>query len=132
MYSPKGRTRSEQRRIGKVGEKWGGWGGGEKTHELEKNAKILEKINTIITVSRMSKRIFQATLCDPDFPGAGAETKDDQEHAKSGDSSSNDDSNPEGQQSPLKSSKAEGQPPRRIQLPMLMTNKNLHQLGLSK
>ena len=45
------RTRSEQLRIGKVGEKWGRGGGGgvgENAHELEKNAKILEKINTII------------------------------------------------------------------------------------
>ena len=55
----------------------------------------------------MSKHIFQATLFDPDVPGASAETGDDVEPGKSGDSSSDS----EGQQleSPLKSLKAEGQ-----------------------
>ena len=55
----------------------------------------------------MSKRIFQATLSDPDAPDASAETEDDEEPGKSGDSSSNSD----GQPSPfkLKSSKADGQ-----------------------
>ena len=53
----------------------------------------------------MSKRIFQATLSDPDVPDAGAETKDDEEPGKSGDSSSDSD----GEQSPLKSSKANEQ-----------------------
>ena len=43
--------RSEQRGIGKVGEIWGGVG--DNTHELEKNAKILEKINTIIEQCRL-------------------------------------------------------------------------------
>ena len=53
----------------------------------------------------MSKRIFQATLSDPDVHDTSAETEDDDEPGKSGDSSSDS----EGQQSPLKSSKAEGQ-----------------------
>ena len=53
----------------------------------------------------MSKRIFQATLSDPDAPDASAETEDDEEPGKSGDSSSDSD----GQPSPLKSSKADGQ-----------------------
>ena len=53
----------------------------------------------------MSKRIFQATLSDPDVPDASAETEDDEEPGKSGDSSSDF----EAQQSPLKSLKAEGQ-----------------------
>ena len=51
----------------------------------------------------MSKRIFQASLSDSGIPDAGAETADDEEPGKSGDSSS--DSG--GRQSPLKSSKAE-------------------------
>ena len=53
----------------------------------------------------MSKRIFQATLSDSDVPDASAETEDVEEPGKSGDSSSDS----EGQQSPLKSLKAEGQ-----------------------
>ena len=53
----------------------------------------------------MSKHIFQATLSDPDVPDASAETEDDEEPGKSGDSSSNS----HGQPSPLKSSKADGQ-----------------------
>ena len=53
----------------------------------------------------MSKRIFQATLSDPNAPDASAETEDDEEPGKSGDSSSDSD----GQPSPLKSSKADGQ-----------------------
>ena len=42
------RTRSEQHRIGKVGNFWGGIG--ENKHELEKNAKMPEKKNAIISV----------------------------------------------------------------------------------
>ena len=53
----------------------------------------------------MSKRIFQPTLSDPDVPDASAETEDDEEPGKSGDSSSDSD----GKLSPLKSSKANGQ-----------------------
>ena len=53
-----------------------------------------------------SMSICQTTLPDPDAPDAGAENEDDEEPAKSGDSSSDS----EGQQSPLKSSKAAGQP----------------------
>ena len=53
----------------------------------------------------MSKRIFQATLSDPDFPDASVETEDDEEPGKSGDSSTDSDGKP----SPLKSSKADGQ-----------------------
>ena len=53
----------------------------------------------------ISKRIFQATLSDPDVPDGSAETDDDEEPGKSWDSSFDSD----GQQSPLKSSKAEGQ-----------------------
>ena len=53
----------------------------------------------------MSKLIFPATLSDPDVPDGSAETEDDEEPGKSRDSSSNS----EGQQSPLKSSKAKGQ-----------------------
>ena len=53
----------------------------------------------------MSKRIFQATLSDPDVSDASAETEDDEEPGKSGDSLSDS----EGQQSPFKSPKAEGQ-----------------------
>ena len=70
-----------------------------------------------------------STLSDPDIPDAGAETEDDEEPAKFVDSSSHS----EGQQSPLKSSKAEGQAGvatdsrRRILLLILMTNKQLHQ-----
>ena len=62
----------------------------------------------------MSKRIFQAFLSDPGVPDAGTEAEDDEEPAKSGDSSSDSEgqsSYSEGQpwQSPLKSSKAKGQ-----------------------
>ena len=32
-----------------------GWGVGENTHELEKNAKMLEKINTIIKIQHLLK-----------------------------------------------------------------------------
>ena len=53
----------------------------------------------------MSKRIFQATLSDPDVPDASAETEDDEEPGKSRDSSSDSDGKP----SPLKLSKANGQ-----------------------
>ena len=49
----------------------------------------------------MSKRIVQAFLSDPGVPDAGAEAEDDEEPAKSGDSSSDS----EGQ-----SSYSEGQP----------------------
>ena len=49
----------------------------------------------------MSKRIFQAFLSDPGVPDAGTEAEDDEEPAKSGDSSSDS----EGQ-----SSYSEGQP----------------------
>ena len=45
------------------------------------------------------------SLSDPDVPDASAETEDDEESGKSGDLSSNS----EGQRSPLKLSKAEGQ-----------------------
>ena len=55
----------------------------------------------------MSKRIFQDTFSGPDVPDAGAEAEDDEEPTKSGDSSSDS----EVQQSPLNSSKAEGQSP---------------------
>ena len=51
----------------------------------------------------MSKRIFKAAPSDPDVPDASAETEDDEEPGKSGFSSS--DSQAEGKQSPLKSSK---------------------------
>ena len=53
----------------------------------------------------MSKRIFQATLSDPDVPDASAEAEHDEEPGKSRHSSFDS----EGQQSPLKSSKAKGQ-----------------------
>ena len=51
------RTRSELnalQEIGKVGEKWGGGGGGvgKITRELEKNANMLEKINSVIPCKR--------------------------------------------------------------------------------
>ena len=36
----------------------------------------------------MLKRIFEATLSDPDVPDASAETEDDEEPGKPGDSSS--------------------------------------------
>ena len=51
----------------------------------------------------MLKRIFEATLSDPDVPDASAETEDDEEPGKCGFLSS--DSQAEGKQSPLKSSK---------------------------
>ena len=54
----------------------------------------------------ISKHIFRATLSDSDVSDGRAEIEDDEEPDKSGDSSYD----PEGQQSPLKSSKAKDRP----------------------
>ena len=81
-----------------------------RSHENEQQAETWCALCLAFTQhplpTSMSKRIFKfkATLSDPDFPDAGAETEYDEEPGKSEDSSS--DSG--GQQSPLKSSKAEG------------------------